>query len=107
LLTNGCAAFQRRKLQRFALEPLFDVILIEGELGYGKPDRRVFGAALAFFGVEPAQAWMVGDNLECDIGGARELGITAVWHDAHRAGLPAGSAVTPDRIIESLSELLQ
>lgn len=107
LLTNGSAAFQRRKLQRFALEPFFDVVLIEGELGYGKPDRRVFGAALSFFGVNPGDAWMVGDNLVCDVGGARGLGIGAVWHDAHGAGLPAGATVRPDRIIESLSELLQ
>jgi putative hydrolase of the HAD superfamily len=107
LLTNGSGEFQRRKLSRFMLEPFFDVILIEGELGYGKPDRRVFGAALAHFGVSPEQTWMVGDNLECDIGGARELGITAVWHDAHGKGLPPRSSITPDRIISSLSELVQ
>jgi putative hydrolase of the HAD superfamily len=107
LLTNGCAAFQRRKLTRFALEPFFDVVLIEGELGYGKPDRRVFGAALAFFGVAPADSCMVGDNLDADIGGARDLGINAVWHDAYGAGLPARATVRPDRIIQSLSELLQ
>lgn len=107
LLTNGCALFQRRKLTRFSLEPFFDVVLIEGELGYGKPDRRVFGAALDFFGVAAPETCMVGDNLECDIGGARQLGIRAVWHDAHGEGLPAHAAVRPDRIIQSLSELLQ
>jgi putative hydrolase of the HAD superfamily len=32
LLTNGSAQLQRQKLSRFALEPLFDLILIEGEL---------------------------------------------------------------------------
>ena len=106
LLTNGSAAFQRKKLSRFALEPLFDVILIEGELGYGKPDRRVFGAALQHFRVAATRTCMIGDNLEADIGGARELGITAVWHDAHGAGLPARAKVTPDRIIKSLRELL-
>jgi putative hydrolase of the HAD superfamily len=106
LLTNGSAAFQRRKLLRFALEPLFDLILIEGELGYGKPDRRVFEAALAHFGVSAEACWMIGDNLEADVAGARELGIQAVWHDALGAGLPGGSAVVPDRVIRSLSELL-
>ncbi len=106
LLTNGSAEFQRRKLARFALEPLFEIILIEGELGYGKPDRRVFNAALAHFDAHTAQCCMVGDNLEADIGGARELGITAIWHDAHGAGLPQQPAATPDRVIANLSELL-
>jgi putative hydrolase of the HAD superfamily len=106
LLTNGSAAFQRRKLLRFELEPLFEIVLIEGELGFGKPDRRVFGAALAHFGVLAQSTWMIGDNLEADIKGARDLGIGAVWYDAHGTGLPRQPLATPDRIITSLSELL-
>jgi HAD superfamily hydrolase (TIGR01549 family) len=106
LLTNGSADFQRRKLTRFELEPLFELVLIEGELGYGKPDRRVFDAALSHFAVSAAGCWMIGDNLEADVAGARSLGITAIWHDAHGAGLPARPAAVPDRVIRSLSELL-
>lgn len=106
LITNGSSIFQRKKLARYALEPLFEIILIEGELGYGKPDRRVFERALSFFEAGPAQACMIGDNLEADIAAARELGIPAIWHDAHGAGLPAQPIAVPDRIIRSLNELL-
>lgn len=106
LITNGSSSFQRRKLTRFALEPLFDIILIEGELGYGKPDRRVFERALSFFDASAAEACMIGDNLEADIAAARELGIPAIWHDAHRVGLPVHAIATPDAIIGSLHELL-
>ncbi len=56
LLTNGCSLFQRRKLTRYTLEPRFERILIEGELGYGKPDRRVFEAALEHFQATPGEA---------------------------------------------------
>lgn len=106
LITNGCSLFQRRKLTRFALEPLFEVILIEGELGYGKPDPRVFERALEFFGVEAAAACMIGDNLEADIAAARGLGMPSIWHDAHAVGLPARAIARPDRVIRSLNELL-
>ncbi|HKO93373.1 MAG TPA: HAD family hydrolase [Polyangiaceae bacterium] len=106
LLTNGSREFQRRKLERYALEPLFELVLIEGELGYGKPDARVFRAALAHFAIEPHQAWMVGDNLDADIAGAREVGILGVWHDAHGTGLPALPSVVPERVIRRLSELI-
>jgi HAD superfamily hydrolase (TIGR01509 family) len=106
LLTNGSGAFQRRKLERYALEPLFELVLIEGELGYGKPDARVFRAALTHFAVGPEQAWMVGDNLDADIAGAREVGIAGVWHDAYGTGLPALSPIVPQRVIQNLSELL-
>jgi len=106
LLTNGSAEFQRRKLQRFELEPLFELVLIEGELGYGKPDPRVFERALSFFGVRPHETCMIGDNLEADIAGARAAGIPTVWHDAHGVGLPKAPLVRPDRVVRSLSELL-
>jgi putative hydrolase of the HAD superfamily len=105
LLTNGSAAFQRRKLLRFELEPLFELVLIEGELGFGKPDRRVFGAALAHFGVRAESSCMIGDNLEADIQGAQQLGIRGIWHDAHGVGLPRKPCAIPDRIITSSSEL--
>jgi putative hydrolase of the HAD superfamily len=107
LLTNGCSAFQRRKLARHALEPLFELVLIEGELGYGKPDRRVFEAALAHLGAEPRAAWMIGDNLDADIAGAQALGIHGVWHDAERVGLPASPAAIPHRVIHRLSDLFE
>lgn len=106
LITNGSALFQRRKLTRFELEPLFDVILIEGELGYGKPDRRVFERALELFDVDAPAACMIGDNLEADIAAARGLGIPSIWHDAYGVGLPARAIADPDRIIGSLNELL-
>jgi putative hydrolase of the HAD superfamily len=104
LITNGSSVFQRRKLTRFALEPLFDVILIEGELGYGKPDRRVFERALELFDVAAPATCMIGDNLEADIAAARELGIPSIWHDAHGVGLPARAIA--DRVIGSLNDLL-
>jgi HAD superfamily hydrolase (TIGR01549 family) len=106
LLTNGSALFQRRKLQRFALEPLFELILIEGELGYGKPDARVFQAALDHFAAEPQDAWMIGDNLEADIAGAQQLGIYGVWHDPDGRGLPEQPPAIPRRVIRQVAELL-
>lgn len=105
LLTNGCSTFQRRKLERFALERHFEIILIEGELGFGKPDRRVFERALGFFACRARDACMVGDNLSADIAGAQRAGMSGVWHDVTRRGLPPGAAVTPDAIIHSVCEL--
>jgi putative hydrolase of the HAD superfamily len=106
LLTNGSGEFQRRKIRRFELEPLLDVIVIEGEFGVGKPDERVFRHALASLSVQPSDAWMVGDNLRADIEPALRLGIHAIWVDPEGGGLPADAPVRPDRTIRSLSELL-
>ena len=105
LLTNGAGPAQRTKIARFGLASLFDTILVEGELGFGKPDERVYTMALDRLGVSASDAWMVGDNLEWDVAAPQRLGLTAVWIDRRGAGLPTGSAVRPDRIIRALSDL--
>ena len=87
------------------MRDLFDAILVEGELGFGKPDERVYRRALSALGVEPADAWMVGDNLELDVGAPQKLGMSGVWIDARGRGLPGDSAVKPDYIVRSLADL--
>jgi putative hydrolase of the HAD superfamily len=106
LLTNGAAESQRVKINRFGLARYFPTCLIEGELGFGKPDRRFFERALEKLDVSPDQAWMIGDDLARDIVGAQSAGIFSIWHDYGKTGLPAGSGVKPDRIINNISELL-
>jgi putative hydrolase of the HAD superfamily len=105
LLTNGSREFQRGKLVRFDLERSFDAIFIEGELGFGKPDARVFERALSALGVAPSETWMVGDNLEADIAGAQAVGIHAVWIDHRGGGVPRTTATRPDRVVRGLAEL--
>ena len=107
LITNGAASTQQAKIQRFNLGPLFISIVIEGEFGVGKPDERVFRHSLDVLGVPVEQSWMVGDNLEFDVQGAQRIGITGIWNDWRGSGLPEGSSAQPNRIIRSLSELLQ
>ncbi len=114
LLTNGSSDSQRAKINRFELEPHFDYISIEGEFGCGKPDERVYRAALAALASEPTDTWMVGDNLEWDVAAPMRLGITGIWFDRHAAGLPTSATAKifgdgtrqPDRVIRSLAELL-
>ena len=106
LVTNGGAAGQRAKIERFGLEPLFDYILIEGEFGAGKPERRVFLHVLEHLDVAPQDAWMVGDKLDFDIRTPKLLGMHTVWIDVKRTGLPDDAPVRPDRVIDSIADLL-
>jgi putative hydrolase of the HAD superfamily len=79
ILTNGIGEVQRAKLRSTALESFFATIVISGELGFGKPDRRAFEQTLAMLGVAAGEAVMVGDSLARDIVPARANGIAAVW----------------------------
>lgn len=105
LVTNGDARHQRYKIERWDLAKHFDAIVIEGEFGVGKPDASVYRHVLDKLCVEPADAVMVGDNLECDVDGPQRLGARGLWLDRPGRGLPADSLIRPHRVIRSLREI--
>jgi putative hydrolase of the HAD superfamily len=107
MVTNGDATHQRRKITQHDLERFFDVIVVEGELGVGKPEEVVYRYALSKLRVKPEDAWMVGDNLEWDVLAPQRLGLRGVWVDAAGQGLPKSCAVPPHRIIRVFPELLE
>ncbi len=106
LITNGDARGQRDKVEYFELARYFRAVLIEGELGFGKPDPRVYEQALAACGVPAAGAWCVGDNLLWEVAAAQALGLRGVWNDWAGVGLPADTDVHPDRTVRRVAELV-
>jgi putative hydrolase of the HAD superfamily len=86
LLTNGAPDLQREKIDYFQLAPYFEVIVVSGEVGVGKPQPAIFQTVLKRLEVAPQDAIMVGDSLERDIEGAYQSGLKGVW--VNRRGLP-------------------
>jgi putative hydrolase of the HAD superfamily len=107
LLTNGDAETQRQKINRFNLVRYFDPILIEGEMGFGKPDHRVYELALDALELEPKHICMVGDNLIWDVIAPQRLGIRGIWLDRKRRGLPPAIHHAPRYVIHELTDLYQ
>lgn len=105
LLTNGPRELQRDKIERFGVARHMDAIVIEGEFGKGKPAREVFEHALAETGVEAPDAWMVGDSLYADVGGAKGAGLHAIWIHRERLAPREDIPAAPDRVIAHLAEL--
>jgi putative hydrolase of the HAD superfamily len=106
LITNGPSESQRRKVATFDLSRHFEHIQIEEEFGAGKPEEHVYLHAMSVLGVAPQETWMVGDNLEYDVGAPQRLGIFGIWHDGWGRGLPSTSSTKPDRVITRLKQLL-
>jgi putative hydrolase of the HAD superfamily len=107
LVTNGDKSQQRRKIERYDLARFFDVILIEGEFGAGKPEETVYRHVLERLGVVATEAWMVGDNLEWDVAGPQRLGLRGIWVDRAGTGLAPDSTVRPHRIIREFPEICE
>ena len=106
MMTNGAAAAQRAKIERFGLAAYFDHIVIEGEFGAGKPDRRVFDALLSALGAAPEDTWAVGDNLDFDVLAPMQLGLHGIWVDRRNAGLD-GRPVRAHRIVSAFTEIVE
>jgi putative hydrolase of the HAD superfamily len=88
-------------LERTGLRALVDGALASAAEGAAKPDRAIFARALSLAGgIEPGDAWHVGDDVEADLEGARAAGLEGVLID--REGV---LEVPGARRIRSLAEL--
>ncbi|MET1044000.1 MAG: HAD family hydrolase [Microbacteriaceae bacterium] len=108
VITNGELSFQQRKIEAVGLRSRLEHVVASGEVGYAKPDPRIFNHACGLFGVSSGQAAYVGDRLRTDAIGAAEAGLVGVWLD--REGAASGPDLetareTGVRVIRSLAEL--
>jgi len=79
VVTNGPSDVQRDKIEAIDVAKHVDVIVISGERGVAKPNPSIFRLTLDELGVEPEDAWCVGDSLATDVAGACAAGMAAVW----------------------------
>ncbi len=66
-------------LEELGLRPLFQLILISGDLGYRKPHPSVFQKLCEGLGVLPEELLYVGDDPGPDVYGALGAGVRPVW----------------------------
>ena len=105
LVTDAQSAYARGELHRVGLLGYFDPIVVSGDYGYRKPDRRLFQAALDGMNVAAGNAMYVGNDMHRDIFGAREAGLTTVMFDSDQ-GKKAYLDCVPDYTITDLRDLL-
>jgi putative hydrolase of the HAD superfamily len=105
VITNGTSEKQRGKLNRFNILHFFEFVLIDEEVGFSKPDIRIFELALAKLSLDPGEVWMIGDDLYWDVEPSQTLGIYSVWNDYGQKGLPVDSIIFPDKTVGSIYDL--
>jgi HAD superfamily hydrolase (TIGR01458 family) len=71
----------------------------------GKPAAAFFAEVLADLGVEPAQAAMVGDDIESDIGGALRAGLAGILVQTgkYREEAVRGSGIEPTATVATIT----
>jgi putative hydrolase of the HAD superfamily len=106
LVTDAQSAYTRGELHKVGLLDYFDPIVISGDHGYRKPDRRLFQFALDGMGVAAENALYVGNDMHRDIFGAREAGMPTVMFESGQ-GTSAYLDCVPDYRITDFRDLLK
>lgn len=103
LVTNGIPDVQRTKIERTGLASVCEVVVVSGELGYGKPDPAIYEETVNRLGVGHHECIMVGDNFRRDVAGAQAAGIRGVWISIGRQS--PDPSIPPWLTVESLAQL--
>jgi putative hydrolase of the HAD superfamily len=64
-------------------------------VGVKKPNRKIFDYALSAANTDTESSLMIGDNLEADILGAKNIGIDTVFFNYHNV-IPPEDIITID-----------
>lgn len=116
LITNGPADIQRQELEKLRIGEYFSTVLIEGEVGKGKPDPFVMEEAERLCGHKGDEVLFIGNSFHHDVVPARQAGWRQAWvrrpsdvpptsKTSVPEPLPEG-APPPDLTITDLRELL-
>jgi len=105
LITNGIPKVQRSRLSRSPIQPLFEAVIISGEIGIAKPHPGIFDAAFQAMGSPPKEETLIiGDSLTSDIQGGINYGIDTCWYNPDRR--PSDPKIPATYEIHRLNELL-
>jgi putative hydrolase of the HAD superfamily len=105
VVTDAQSAYARAELHKVGLLDYFDPIVVSGDHGYRKPERRLFQLALDQMGVAAEHALYVGNDMHRDIFGAQQAGMTTVMVESDQ-GAHVHLDCVPDYTITDLRDLL-
>tara|TARA_B100001758_G_C18398614_1_gene607511 strand:+ start:747 stop:1487 length:741 start_codon:yes stop_codon:yes gene_type:complete len=106
IVTDLTAQIQFRKVIYFGLDKFFDYIVTSEEAGFDKPHKSCFDLAIKKIKPKGDTIWMIGDNPDNDIRGARE-NINAITFQKLHKGIKLGEDLNaPDVSFTSYKKLL-
>ncbi len=98
LLSNG-----NTYPERCGLEGRFAFVVFSQDVQVEKPDPKIFQITAERAGCELTQMLHVGDSLESDVAGAKNVSVPSVW--LNREGVPNDTGIQPDYEVASLTEI--
>lgn len=96
------------RLERFGILDNFEIIINSTDIGFSKPDLRIFQVALEKANIEPSKAVYVGDRVDNDMVPAKKLGMRTIRLRQGLGQYSSEDATFPsDWQVSNVQELLQ
>lgn len=103
IITNGFEEIQHVKLEFAGLNKYFECLITSEQAGSKKPDAGIFHYALEKAGARTEESLMIGDDLDVDIIGAREIGMDTILFDPFNI---YSTTLDPTHRVNNLSDIL-
>ena len=94
------------EMKALGIDSYFETTIISSDLGFRKPDNRIFQAALSGLKLETEDVIFIGNDVYRDIYGARQVGVRSVFFSSNQ-GRKEMEGVEPDYVIYDFSQLRQ
>ena len=103
-VSDGQSLWAVPELQSVNLEDFFQTVVVSGDLGYRKPDIRLFKQALDALQLAPQEVIFVGNDMYRDVYGAHAVGMKTVFFKSNQ-GDHSYHGADADYIIYNFNEL--
>ena len=90
-------------LETHGLDKFFDVVVVSAAVNKRKPSPEIFQKALEKLGVDAVETVFVGDTVDADIKGAKDMGMKTIFIE--RRAQKEVEQICPDQTIKNLSGL--
>ncbi|MCH7568191.1 MAG: glycerate kinase [Nanoarchaeota archaeon] len=106
-LVSNATPITKTIIKNFELESFFDAISLSCDVGYLKPDPRIFQTTIANLGKKPSQVCVVGDKIRTDILGAKIIGARTILLERNSKKVVENDLRIPiDAMIPSLDDMI-
>lgn len=105
-VTDAQSTYAIPEMRAVGIADFFNPIVVSGDHGYRKPDRRLFMQALDALKIRPERTVYVGNDMYRDVYGAKQAGMAVVYFSSNQGDKEPHGA-EPDYIIYEFPQLLQ
>ncbi len=103
-VSNGLPDVQYGKLETIGVRNMLSCIVLSEEVGFRKPDPRIFLQAVRLLGRQPDECLFIGDSYISDVIGAKKAGLYTCWFNPAKSPIQS-EEIKPDFVVNNLLDI--